>query len=235
MNMPILILLLLAHIIGDFYFQTDNMCQEKKENHFKSKYLYGHSLLISALSWLLIGSLSFWPYFLILSVSHIIIDLIKSYYQDDIKSFTIDQIAHVFMILFISASYKGGGYADTLYDFTLAGYNLFWLCLAILLLLKPTNILAKLILEKYKIHATTQGTSKEVKDAGALIGNLERVLTLCFVLIGQYEAIGFVIAAKSLLRYKDGDTPKSEYVLAGTLLSFGIAIIIGLLLKYFAV
>jgi hypothetical protein len=60
------------------------------------------------------------------------------------------------------------------------------------------------------------------------------MLTLCFVLIGQYEAIGFVIAAKSLLRFKDSETLKTEYVLAGTLLSFGLALVGGLALKFFS-
>jgi hypothetical protein len=48
-------------------------------------------------------------------------------------------------------------------------------------------------------------------------------------MINQYEAIGFIVAAKSLLRFKDTDTAKTEYVLAGTFLSFGIAIICGVL------
>ena len=50
-----------------------------------------------------------------------------------------------------------------------------------------------------------------------------------FVVIGQYEAIGFIIAAKSILRFKDTDTAKTEYVLAGTFLSFGIALLCGLM------
>lgn len=55
---------------------------------------------------------------------------------------------------------------------------------------------------------------------------------MVFVLIGQYEAVGFIVAAKSLLRFKETDTAKTEYVLAGTLLSFGIATCCGLLVKY---
>ena len=69
---------------------------------------------------------------------------------------------------------------------------------AILCCLKPTNIHIKLILERYNIRETE--SCKSMKNAGALIGNLERILTLTFVMIGQYEAVGFIIAAKSLLR-----------------------------------
>jgi hypothetical protein len=44
----------------------------------------------------------------------------------------------------------------------------------------------------------------------------------------QYEAVGFIIAAKSILRYEGVKTSKTEYVLIGSLLSFGIAIITGI-------
>jgi hypothetical protein len=56
------------------------------------------------------------------------------------------------------------------------------------------------------------------------------------VLLGQYAAIGFLIAAKSVLRIsKDGEKDarkKTEYVLIGTLISFTTAILIGLLANY---
>ena len=84
-----------------------------------------------------------------------------------------------------------------------------------------------MILKKYQIGETQ--SCENIKNAGALIGNLERILTIVFVIIGQYEAIGFIIAAKSILRFKDTDTAKTEYVLAGTFLSFGIALLCGLL------
>lgn len=78
----------------------------------------------------------------------------------------------------------------------------------------------------------TTRSGSQAREAGALIGSLERLLTLCFVLLGEFEVIGFIIAAKSILRFKDNERPKTEYVLAGTLLSFGIAILMGILLKY---
>ncbi len=101
------------------------------------------------------------------------------------------------------------------------------LILAIILCMKPANILIKLILEKYQVGESE--SCNNIKNAGALIGNLERLLTIIFVLLGQYEAIGFIVAAKSILRFKETDTAKTEYVLAGTFLSFGIAILCGLM------
>ena len=62
---------------------------------------------------------------------------------------------------------------------------------------------------------------------------MERLLSLVFVLLGQYEAVGFIIAAKSLLRFAEGDKAKSEYVLIGTLLSFSLAIFVGVAIKLY--
>lgn len=74
------------------------------------------------------------------------------------------------------------------------------------------------------------GTTGESGDgglagAGALIGQLERGLTFVLVLAGQFGAIGFLIAAKSVLRFQYAkDRSQSEYVIIGTLASFAWAI-----------
>lgn len=65
-------------------------------------------------------------------------------------------------------------------------------------------------------------------NAGALIGTIERWLILIFVCLQRYDALGLLIAAKSIIRFGDSQTNKSEYVLAGTLLSIFIAVLAGL-------
>lgn len=71
-----------------------------------------------------------------------------------------------------------------------------------------------------------------MKDAGRYIGMLERLFVFTFVLLGQWEAIGFLLAAKSVFRFGDltkaSDRKLTEYILIGTLLSFGIAIMLGI-------
>lgn len=66
-----------------------------------------------------------------------------------------------------------------------------------------------------------------LKWAGTWIGYLERIIILTFVLHDQYEAIGLLIAAKSLLRFRDTNDarPQTEYVLIGTLASLAGALI----------
>ena len=68
-------------------------------------------------------------------------------------------------------------------------------------------------------------------NAGKLIGTLERVISLALILVDQFAAVGFIIAAKSLLRFRDTATARTEYLLIGTLLSFGIVILLGIICK----
>lgn len=63
---------------------------------------------------------------------------------------------------------------------------------------------------------------------GAWIGVLERGLVFVFVLSGQFTAIGFLLAAKSILRFQHAaDRSSSEYVIIGTLMSISWALAAG--------
>jgi hypothetical protein len=62
-------------------------------------------------------------------------------------------------------------------------------------------------------------------NGGKLIGQLERALIFLFIFIGQPTGIGFLVAAKSILRFEEAKKQKlAEYVLIGTLLSFSLAV-----------
>ena len=99
-------------------------------------------------------------------------------------------------------------------------------------MLKPANILIREIFRFFEIKLETLRTEKdELPNAGKLIGITERILTLTLIILGQYAAIGFIMAAKSILRFKETQTQKAEYVLIGTMLSFGIAIITGIFVQ----
>ena len=232
MNSWLLLSLLTAHVIGDFYLQSDKYCKRKKESKFKSSFLYIHSIIIGLLSWAFVLTVDFWLYALLIFVTHLLIDALKSYMCKGLWSFLIDQIAHIVILCFIAHQYVSQCHLPIQCLDLLDNTSIPAFMFAILCCLKPTNIFIKLILEQYKIGETE--SCKSIKNAGSLIGNLERILTLVFVLIGQYEAVGFIIAAISLLRFKDTDTAKTEYVLAGTLLSFGIATLCGLMVRYIA-
>lgn len=64
---------------------------------------------------------------------------------------------------------------------------------------------------------------------GATIGVLERLLIVVFVLTGTDVAIGFVVAAKTLARFRQLDDREfAEYYLLGTLASVSVAILTAL-------
>jgi hypothetical protein len=110
----------------------------------------------------------------------------------------------------------------------------FWIVLTgIVLLTKPTSIIIKNIISIWTPENKTKDNS--LQNAGNYIGILERLFVFCFILIGHFEAIGFLLAAKSIFRFGDlkeaKDRKLTEYVLIGTLLSFGVALLIGLLVQ----
>lgn len=230
MNSWLLLSLLTAHVVGDFYLQSDKYCKRKEQLKIKSPFLYIHSVIIGLLSWAFVPFTDFWIFALIIGSTHLLIDTMKTYMCRGLWPFLTDQFAHILILCFISCQYITTSRMPIQSIDFLNTSSIPLFAFAILCCLKPTNILIKLILEKYKIGDAE--SCQSIKNAGALIGNLERILTMVFVLIGQYEAVGFIVAAKSLLRFKETDTAKTEYVLAGTLLSFGIATCCGLLVKY---
>ena len=217
-----------AHVIGDFYLQSDRLCKQKLDRGVRSWFLYVHVILIGLLSWIVVPEWNFRYCVFYIVLSHLIIDLGKKYSGAGFGPFVIDQILHILVLWAVTVFYvPEHALLITNMSETIQAILLF--TLSFLLCGKPANIFIKLILKKYSIGISKN--CEEIKNAGALIGNLERMLTVIFVVIGQYEAIGFVIAAKSLLRFKDTDTAKTEYVLAGTFLSFGIALGLGLFVK----
>ncbi len=63
-------------------------------------------------------------------------------------------------------------------------------------------------------------------NAGRMIGLMERALIYLMVMVGEPTGIGFLIAAKSILRFETASRNQkaSEYVIIGTLASFGWAL-----------
>lgn len=208
MNNWLFLSLLLAHVIGDFYLQNDKYCTQKEERKFKSWFLYVHSLVIGGMSWVAVPVYDFGFYALAIAFSHLVIDIIKTYSPKGLWSFVIDQIVHWAILIIVTSSFNTTTKLPIQSMDCNSSFSIPLFILAILLCIKPANILIKLVLKKYQVGETQ--SCENIKNAGALIGNLERILTIIFVIIGQYEAIGFIIAAKSILRFKDTDTAKQS-------------------------
>ena len=221
--------LLLAHLAGDFLLQTDTLCAKKRARRFRSGYLYVHAAIIAGLSLLAFWDLSFWLWALAIGVTHLIIDGIKACVRkDSIWIFLTDQILHTVIIGAVA------GICVARYGWispswmTDSIFKVVAVSSAAIVCWKPANILIRYILQYCKM--VVPGDDTTLFHAGKLIGTLERWLILVFLLIGRYEVIGFLIAAKSIIRFGEKDKDKTEYFLAGTLLSISIAVACGLLL-----
>lgn len=84
-----------------------------------------------------------------------------------------------------------------------------------------------LLMQPFAERLPAEVTAESLPGAGRVIGLLERGLIFTLVLLGQPEGVGLLMAAKSILRFgavKD-DRALSEYVIIGTLASFGWALV----------
>ena len=229
MMCKLLILQLLAHLVSDFYLQTEKSCKSKADNAFKSRHLYIHALITFGCAWLFSLSVGFWWAALLIAVLHLVIDGLKSVCKNLKGAFFIDQLLHLAVIVAAVVTYNK--VSEVILPAWLPETKVLLWVWAFVFCLRPANFFIQNIFKEAKITIPDNGKEQSLPNAGRVIGNVERMLTLVFVMLGQYEAIGFLLAAKSLLRFREIDTVKSEYVLVGTLLSFGIAILVGVAVK----
>lgn len=221
--------LILAHIIGDFVFQPDHWVKDKHEYSIRSRYMYWH-LAVHTLSLLvLLGfDTGYWLIYPVIIVSHFLIDWFKIALQEKLKStllFYLDQAAHLVVIAMVVYAYHP--YAIQFAVFF--SEQVFMLVIALLLVTYVAAIIMKQLMRKWQLEDDKEQDS--LKDAGKYIGMLERSFVFIFILLAQWQAIGFLIAAKSVFRFGDlsraKDRKLTEYILIGSLLSFGIAILVG--------
>lgn len=230
----LLLQFLIAHAIGDFVIQPSKWVVDKKEKKHKSKYLYLHVLVHAiALIVLLRFDFSYWLGLLLIVASHYVIDLIKVSLEKKTNSkwlFLLDQVAHLAVILGVVQLYE-----PFQIDFgQFYSIHVLLFILALICIVSISSVLMKLIMSKWELDEDDSEDSLE--KAGKYIGILERLFVFGFIILNQWEAIGLLIAAKSVFRFGDlskaKDRKLTEYILIGTLLSFGLAIGIGLLYKY---
>ena len=226
----ILIKILLAHLIGDFFLQPTSWVKDKEDNKLLSSKLYLHICIHVALIFIIFLSFSVWKLALFIGIIHLAIDVCKLIFQTKKNArglFFIDQGLHLISLLFIwSILY------NKFLNFEFLDYPSFWILVSSALFLSlPSSIVIKVIVNKW-IPITQEDKKQSLQNAGKYIGVLERLLIFIFIISNHFEAVGFLIAAKSIFRFgdltKEHDLKLTEYVLIGTLLSFGIAIVVAM-------
>lgn len=228
----ILIKLILAHLIGDFFLQPTSWVKDKERKKLKSGKLYLHVLIHVVLIFIVFLSFNVWKTALSIGVLHLIIDASKSLFQTKKNArilFFADQVLHFGSIVFVWHLFFKG-YLDISY---LNDVKTWFLIVGVLFLSLPTSIIMKVIIAKW-LPESDDESPKSLQNAGKYIGILERVLIFVFILTNHFEAVGFLLAAKSIFRFGDlkeaHDLKLTEYVLIGTLLSFGIAIVVSFMI-----
>ncbi len=210
--------LLFAHVAADFLFQTNGMVKTKR----RPVTLLLHTVIVLATAQIALGRVDAWEP-LALAGAHIAIDIVKAYaLPDRLWAFLADQAAHAATIVAV-ALYAPGLFAGGIW----APYS--WLASAAalaagLVLAAQAGGYAVALLVKPFADKAPEG----LPDGGRLIGILERGIIFLLIMVGHPAGIGFLIAAKSVLRFESAKAQDAgEYVIIGTLASFGWAMLAG--------
>ena len=229
--------LLLSHILGDFVFQPYKWVKDKKDNKYRSIYLYLHACVHALALILILGfNKAYWIGIIVIVITHLLIDLLKVYLEKKTNArllFILDQIAHLSIIAMVVHLYEP-------YTFSFEVFNdpkLLLFMVAILSVTVVSSIIMKVFMKPFNMTEINPDDEKNkgnsLENAGKYIGMLERLFIFGFIVMQQWQVIGFLFAAKSVFRFNDlskaTDRKFTEYILIGTLMSFGLAILIGII------
>jgi hypothetical protein len=223
--------MLVGHLIADFWLQPTSWIECRRKNGWKSKRLVLHASVAAILPVACTFQPDLWWFAPIILIVHYMIDLLKSKTKDNLFAFIADQIIHIGLLWVLAALATHIEAAESLQQF--------WIYAAgFVMVTTPAGILVGKFLQLITKTDPDSHRDKQLTiNASAWIGIVERILILIFILSGQFQAIGFLVAAKSVFRFseiqKEGN-PKAEYFLLGTLASFLVAVVVGMLLITFS-
>ncbi len=228
--------IVVSHFLGDFVFQSKKWVESKKEKKIKSADLYLHSFLHGFLVLLLLWDFKYWSLALLITVTHFFIDTLKLYNDNGkFQWFFIDQILHFIVIIALWIAY----FQPPIVNFIIQIVNSFnfWIySLAFIFLISVSSILIQFFMQKWS-DKLDDNKDNSLSNAGKYIGILERLLIFIFVIMNNWAGVGVLFATKSIFRFGDLREAKNrkltEYVLIGTFLSFGIAIVTAILVQLF--
>ena len=210
--------LLLAHALADFVLQTRTMVERKREPLMLL--LHGAIVLLTAQAAL--GQVVAWE-LLVLAAIHLAIDTAKTYLLPaSLSTYLADQALHLVTLLALAALaptlWASGIWADIPWM-----PSLMLLLAGFIYTTRAGAFTIGFLIAPWSDIELPKG----LPNGGALIGTLERALIFLLVLVGQPAGIGFLIAAKSVLRFEttSKDQRAGEYVIIGTLASFGWALL----------
>lgn len=210
--------LVFAHVLADFALQTDWIAENKR----RAIVLALHTVIVFVALVAVTGSIALIP-LLLLSAAHFVIDAVKGALTKaaSLRAFLIDQAAHLVSVITIAFFYPllwSEGFW--------AGQDWLLSIMAALSGLILTTMAGGYAVGLLMAPLAAPTLPDGLKRGGTVIGLLERGLVFLLVFVGHAGAIGFLIAAKSVLRFNatSNEQSASEYVIIGTLASFGWAL-----------
>ncbi|WP_126977397.1 DUF3307 domain-containing protein [Frigidibacter oleivorans] len=221
--------LLFAHVLADFVIQTRWMVLNKH----RPAVFAAHGAAVLATAALATGSLH--PALLALALAHLAIDAVKTFalpprLSQGLAAFLTDQAAHLATLALVAALLPGL-FGAGLWGRLGGGLPhlppLMALAAGLILATRAGGFAIGMLMQPWAAGLIQRPDhSPGLLNGGQVIGHLERGMIFLLVLSGQAGAIGFLIAAKSVLRFGTvgDDRAASEYVIIGTLASFGWAI-----------
>jgi hypothetical protein len=225
-----------AHLIADFSLQPDAGIRERREKGWKSRWLYIHGAIYAGVVFASSGQWGRLAWlFPVVFASHVVIDGLKSGSRVRIGSFLLDQAAHLLVLfgLWLALSPGAAGVSISLFKRAAFSEKFLLITAGGLFLIWPSGKMIGLLTEP--LRRQIRDSKRGLEGAGFWIGCLERAFVFSFVMVGAGQGIVILAGAKSLFRFgeiKDPENRKeTEYILIGSLLSFGLALAVGLGVK----
>ncbi len=226
--------LLLAHALAGFLFQSRWMAANRR--HPGALLLNPVIVLATAVAalglWLPVQEW-IWPLGA-LTAAHLLTGIVTSRTGDGLTAFLIDQAVNLAILLTI-ATWRPDlwtlGHWPEILPSTLAP----WVPVAmaytagLVLTVRAGGVAVDKLLAPFKTFWNRYNVlTGGLKQAGRLIGELERALTFILVATGNPTGVAILIAAKSLMRFNatGNDRHIAEYVIIGTLASVGWALVV---------
>jgi hypothetical protein len=227
--------LLIAHLLGDFVFFRRDRLELNEKKRWKSKWLLAQSLVHFTCAWIALWDVALWPFALVIALSQYIGGLAGIMSRRWPQGwFVADQLFHLSIIGVVAALVT-----DTQWPDIVVSFDVSWIVVAgFIAVTFPSAKFISVFLSQWP-PARSSEKLKGMASAGLWIGILERLLIYLFIVTGHWEGIGFLLAAKSIFRFGDLTSSKdiylTEYIMVGTLLSFCLAVLTGLLALYLKV
>jgi hypothetical protein len=228
-QMHLAVALIAAHLVGDFALQPRRMVERKAD----PVVLLAHAAIVAALSYGLAGAWIAWQIPVVVFVTHALVDFIKvRSKRHGLGAFTVDQLAHLAVIVGLVrqldlapvALHWVGRFGDR----TTAALIVVAGAIAVT---KVAGVVVGMVIRPLQDQLPATAADRGFLAGGETVGRLERLLIFVLVLSGETGAIGFLIAAKSLLRFgelRGGLRKEAEYVIIGTMWSFAAGLIVAL-------